>query len=106
MSTPGPRMLHLHIPLILCLILLSLGGKKLAEGRVYPSVSSIRDISVRVAHSVMVEALNEGLFGGVENRARFVIDNRSSDYVHQFIRKCMFMPGYGELVYSPHRDGS
>jgi hypothetical protein len=102
---------------------------QVAGGRVYPGLSNIREISVRVAYAVMqqvytrhcvsvsvacvptfavfvclfvwLQALQEGHFGSIENRARFMMRNRSKEEVFAFVRKVMYTPGKQSLNYSP-----
>jgi len=72
---------------------------ELAQGRVYPSLANIREISVHVAHAVMRQAFKEGLYS--DNRTRFMLKESSHQRFEEYIRQNMYSPEYNETVYYP-----
>jgi len=62
--------------------------EELVSGQIYPGVSKIRDISVKIASAVMQKAFEEG-HAQLEPKP---------ENLEEFIRKHMFSPTYPEFA--------
>jgi len=69
--------------------------RDLARGYIYPPVSSIRQISAKVAFEVMYAAANEGL---LKNPKAVAAMSRSNEDLMEYIESKMWQPGYRPLV--------
>eukprot|EP00697_Spironema_sp_BW2_P015261 gnl/Spiro4/6026_TR3090_c0_g1_i1.p1 gnl/Spiro4/6026_TR3090_c0_g1~~gnl/Spiro4/6026_TR3090_c0_g1_i1.p1 ORF type:complete len:633 (-),score=98.38 gnl/Spiro4/6026_TR3090_c0_g1_i1:76-1974(-) len=86
----------------------ALTPKDVKEGRVYPQLKNIRDISVRVAYEVMKCAINEGLHDSTSEAYRMFAEpephaagRNSEQAIMDFVYRRMFVPDYNDIVYLP-----
>ncbi|KAL4857038.1 NAD-dependent malic enzyme 2 [Chlorella vulgaris] len=76
-------------------------AKELSEGRVYPSMHQIRDISLSVALATMKAAADEGLLHN-SNAVKELA--RGNAYLRRYIHKHMYVPQYTTLMpLDPHQ---
>mmetsp|Transcript_4762 Transcript_4762/g.12025 ORF Transcript_4762/g.12025 Transcript_4762/m.12025 type:complete len:687 (-) Transcript_4762:44-2104(-) len=78
----------------------SLESDALERGEIYPHVSRIREISVKVAAAVMKQACFEGREGR-GGKIINIIKAEGDELLHKYIRSSMYYPEYRPTVFSP-----
>ncbi|KAK4788530.1 hypothetical protein SAY86_019849 [Trapa natans] len=72
------------------------------KGVIYPSISSIRDITKEVAAAVVKEAIEEDLAEGYRDMDARELGRFSQDEIVEYVEKNMWTPEYPTLVYKDH----
>lgn len=70
------------------------------EGIIYPSISSIRDITKEIAAAVIMEAIEEDLVEGYRGVDARELRKFSKEEILEFVKNNMWSPEYPTLVYS------
>lgn len=73
--------------------------KEVLNGIIYPSISSIRDITSKVAAAVLTEAVSEDLAEGYRDTDAKVLCRMSKEETLRHVKKNMWVPNYAPLVY-------
>ena len=72
--------------------------EELAQGRIFPRLSKIRDISLEIACSVIQTAAEDG---HCSNRSAEILECQGMDGLKAYVKSKMFKPCYSPLVYLP-----
>ncbi|KAH7306697.1 hypothetical protein KP509_22G025900 [Ceratopteris richardii] len=75
--------------------------EEVEEGIIFPSISSIRDITKHVAAAVMTEAIKEGLAEGYRDKDPKEMAEMSQEDILKHVELNMWHPKYSALVSSP-----
>ncbi|XP_038875079.1 NAD-dependent malic enzyme 62 kDa isoform, mitochondrial isoform X1 [Benincasa hispida] len=70
------------------------------EGIIYPSISSIRDITKEIAAAVIMEAIEEDLAEGYRGVDARELRKFSKEEIWEFVKNNMWSPEYPTLVYN------
>ncbi|TYK17460.1 NAD-dependent malic enzyme 62 kDa isoform [Cucumis melo var. makuwa] len=70
------------------------------EGIIYPSISSIRDITKEIAAAVIMEAIEEDLVEGYRGIDARELRKFSKEEILEFVKNNMWSPEYPTLVYN------
>ncbi|KGN56672.1 NAD-dependent malic enzyme 1, mitochondrial isoform X1 [Cucumis sativus] len=70
------------------------------EGIIYPSISSIRDITKEIAAAVIMEAIEEDLVEGYRGVDARELRKFSKEEILEFVKNNMWSPEYPTLVYN------
>ncbi|KAG7018901.1 NAD-dependent malic enzyme 1, mitochondrial [Cucurbita argyrosperma subsp. argyrosperma] len=70
------------------------------EGIIYPSISSIRDITKEIAAAVIMEAIEEDLVEGYRGVDARELQKFSKEQILEFVKNNMWSPEYPTLVYN------
>ncbi|KAG6582518.1 NAD-dependent malic enzyme 1, mitochondrial isoform X1 [Cucurbita pepo subsp. pepo] len=70
------------------------------EGIIYPSISSIRDITKEIAAAVIMEAIEEDLVEGYRGVDARELRKFSKEQILEFVKNNMWSPEYPTLVYN------
>ncbi|XP_022980252.1 NAD-dependent malic enzyme 1, mitochondrial isoform X1 [Cucurbita maxima] len=70
------------------------------EGIIYPSISSIRDITKEIAAAVIMEAIEEDLVEGYRGVDSRELRKFSKEQILEFVKNNMWSPEYPTLVYN------
>ncbi|XP_042511763.1 NAD-dependent malic enzyme 62 kDa isoform, mitochondrial-like [Macadamia integrifolia] len=69
------------------------------EGMIYPSISSIRDITIEVATAVVKEAIREDLAEGYRDMDSRELQKLNEEEIVTYVKNNMWNPAYPTLVY-------
>ncbi|KAK1559906.1 hypothetical protein Q3G72_019833 [Acer saccharum] len=69
------------------------------NGKIYPSISSIRDITIRVAAAVVKEAIEEDLAEGYREMDARELKRLNKEEIEEYVQNNMWSPEYPTLVY-------
>ncbi|KAB1225047.1 NAD-dependent malic enzyme 62 kDa isoform, mitochondrial [Morella rubra] len=73
--------------------------EEVLKGTIYPSISSIRDITKEVAAAVVKEAIEEDLAEGYREMDARELQKLSQEEIVEYVKKNMWSPEYPTLVY-------
>ncbi|KAL6509980.1 hypothetical protein OROHE_020597 [Orobanche hederae] len=73
--------------------------EEVQKGIIYPSISSIRDITKEVAAAVITEAIEEDLVEGYREMDAWELHKLNRDEIRTHITNNMWNPDYTKLVY-------
>lgn len=73
--------------------------EEVLKGIIYPSISSIRDITKEVAVAVVKEAIDEDLAEGYRDMDARVLQKLNNEEIETYVKNNMWEPEYPTLVY-------
>ncbi|XP_015886484.3 NAD-dependent malic enzyme 62 kDa isoform, mitochondrial [Ziziphus jujuba] len=73
--------------------------EEVLKGIIYPSISSIRDITKEVAAAVIKEAIEEGLAEGYRGMDARELQKLSQEEIREYVKNNMWSPDYPTVVY-------
>ncbi|KAK4792606.1 hypothetical protein SAY86_023041 [Trapa natans] len=76
--------------------------EEVLKGVIYPSISSIRDITKEVAAAVVKEAIEEDLAEGYRDMDARELGRLSQEEIVEYVENNMWIPEYPTLVYKDH----
>ncbi|EFJ19450.1 hypothetical protein SELMODRAFT_110809 [Selaginella moellendorffii] len=76
-----------------------MGEEDVNNGKIYPPISSIRDISKEVAVAVLRAAVEEDIVEGYRDLSARELQHMSEDQIREYVDQYMWSPQYSPLIY-------